>query len=202
MLVRAASDSFVMKLFNGDHDCVKTIDGKYFDNEFNELTEDEVKGAVQILFEEFGGTKNEKGYIELDPHIGLIYGDSITYRRCEQICERLEAKGFASTNLVYGIGSYTYQYVTRDTFSIACKATWVQINGKSESIFKDPKTGASKKSAKGLLSVVKDGGTLKLLNDCTPDQEASGELITIFKNGVQHNKQSLSDIRKIVKESL
>lgn len=195
---------FHLKLWNDseDFDAVRTTDNKYFDIHNEELTEDEAKGAIQVLYEEFGGSKNSKGFMELDSHIGLIYGDSITYRRCEQICERLEAKGFASTNVVYGIGSYTYQYNTRDTFSIACKATWVQINGKAESIFKDPKTGSSKKSAKGLLSVVKDGGTLKLLNDCTPDEEASGELITIFKNGVQHNKQSLSDIRKIVKESM
>lgn len=78
----------------------------------------EMKGAVEILWDVFGGTVNEQGYKALDSHIGLIYGDSITLERCKQICERLEAKGFASTNVVFGIGSFTYQFNTRDTFGL------------------------------------------------------------------------------------
>jgi nicotinamide phosphoribosyltransferase len=183
------------KIWDEDIDCVKTIDGKYFDVVGEELTEDEVKGSIQILFEGFGGVVNDKGYIELDPHIGLIYGDSITLDRCEQICNRLERKGFASTNVVFGIGSYSYQYNTRDTFSIACKATHVVINGQPKAIFKDPKTGSGKKSAKGLLSVVSGLTGLSLLNDCTPEEEASGLLRTIFIDGEQKNKQTLTEIR-------
>lgn len=179
-----------------EFDAVKTTDGKYFDIDANQLSEDEVKGSIVLLHELFGGTTNSKGYIELDSHIGLIYGDSITFNRCEQICERLAEKGFASTNVVFGVGSYTYQYNTRDTFSIACKATYVEIDGKAKPIFKDPKTGGHKKSAKGLLAVIKDkDGKLILKNDCTPEEEAGGELKVMFENGVQFNKTTLSEIR-------
>jgi nicotinamide phosphoribosyltransferase len=66
----------------------------------------EGKGAVETLWDIFGGTINSKGYKQLDPHIGIIYGDSITLERCDDICDRLEKKGFASTNVVFGIGSY------------------------------------------------------------------------------------------------
>ena len=183
------------KIWDEDIDCVKTIDGKYFDVVGEELTEDEVKGSIQVLFEGFGGEVNSKGYAELDPHIGLIYGDSITLDRCEQICNRLERKGFASTNVVFGIGSYSYQYNTRDTFSIACKATHVVINGQPKAVFKDPKTGSGKKSAKGLLSVVSGLTGLSLLNDCTPEEEASGLLRTVFIDGEQKNRQTLTEIR-------
>lgn len=62
------------------------------------------KGSIELLWEVFGGTVNEKGYKVLDPHIGLIYGDSITLARAEEILRRLEAKGFASSNVVLGIG--------------------------------------------------------------------------------------------------
>ena len=75
-----------------------------------------VKGVIELLWDIFGGTTNEQGYKVLDPHIGAIYGDSITLERADEICRRLEAKGFASTNVVLGIGSFTYQYNTRDTF--------------------------------------------------------------------------------------
>lgn len=61
-------------------------------------------GVIELLWDIFGGTVNEQGYKVLDPHIGAIYGDSITLERAEEICERLMAKGFASTNIVLGIG--------------------------------------------------------------------------------------------------
>jgi nicotinamide phosphoribosyltransferase len=72
---------------------------------------------------------------KLDPHIGAIYGDSITVARATQICERLKEKGFASTNVVLGIGSYTYQYNTRDTFGFAMKATYGEVNGRRKRNF-------------------------------------------------------------------
>ena len=87
----------------------------------------QAKGVVEILWDLFGGTINKQGYKVLDPHIGAIYGDAITLDRAEQICERLEEKGFASTNIVLGIGSFTYQYNTRDTFGFAMKATYVEL---------------------------------------------------------------------------
>lgn len=73
------------------------------------LTLEEVKGSIQVLWELFGGTINEKGYKTLDQHIGLIYGDSITLERAEEILSRLEAKGFSADNVVFGIGSASYQ---------------------------------------------------------------------------------------------
>lgn len=110
-----------------DTECIEsTWDGRIMDwestiefvEDYEEDTSPEVKGAVEILWDVFGGTINEQGYKVLDSHIGLIYGDSITLERCKQICERLEAKGFASTNVVFGIGSFTYQFNTRDTFGL------------------------------------------------------------------------------------
>lgn len=115
------------------------------------------RGVIERLWEIFGGHINSKGYRVLDPHIGCIYGDSITYDRCNRICDKLMKMGFASSNVVFGIGSYTYQYNTRDTFGFAMKSTWVQINGKGVDIFKDPKTDDGvKRSLMGKLKVIKD----------------------------------------------
>lgn len=66
----------------------------------------EYKGSIEALWDIFGGTVSEQGYKVLDPHIGYIYGDAISFGRCREICERLAAKGFASINCVYGIGSF------------------------------------------------------------------------------------------------
>ena len=69
-----------------------------------EVSEAEVKGSIQLMWEIFGGTTNEQGYKVLSPRIGLIYGDSITYERAQEIYTQLAAKGFASINVVFGVG--------------------------------------------------------------------------------------------------
>lgn len=157
-------------------------------------------GTMELLWEIFGGTVNEKGYRQLDEHIGVIYGDSITPSRCESILRRLEEMKFASTNMVFGIGSYTYQYVTRDTFGFAMKATYGVVNGKPMEIFKDPITdGGFKKSAKGLLRVNED---LSLSECVTPEEENTGLLETVFFHGTLMKETSLSEIRDKIDSSL
>ena len=115
----------------------------------------ERKGVIELLWDIFGGTTTDQGYKLLDSHIGAIYGDAITIERCRDISQRLKNKGFASTNIVYGVGSYTYQYQTRDTLGFAMKATSVTVNGVQRAIFKDPATDdGTKKSAKGRVMVL------------------------------------------------
>lgn len=155
------------------------------------------KGVVELLWDAFGGTVNEKGYKVLDSHIGVIYGDSITLARAEQICQRLKAKGFASTNVVLGIGSYTYNYNTRDTLGIAVKSTYCEVNGEPREIFKDPITDdGMKKSAKGLLRVDNINGELVLKDQCTHEEEQGGLLRTVFKDGTRFNPTTLAEIRE------
>lgn len=181
------------------------------------------KGVIELLWEVFGGTVNEQGYKVLDPHIGAIYGDSINLERAEQICERLAAKGFASTNVVLGIGSYTYQYNTRDTFGFAMKATYGEIthekmSGKSiepREIFKDPITDdGTKKSKKGLLKVISQVivGEFATKEDWIPEivvydqqtwaEEATGLLTTVFKDGVLTRRTTLDEIRERLNKNL
>lgn len=157
----------------------------------------EFKGAVECLWETFGGSLTATGHQALDPHIGLIYGDSITLDRCRAILERLEAKGFASTNVVMGIGSYTYQYVTRDTFGFAVKATYGEVNGEGREIFKDPKTDdGTKKSARGLLYLSGTDYEATALEDRVSwEREATGLLQPVFRDGKLLKEWTLSEIR-------
>ncbi|PKB42283.1 nicotinamide phosphoribosyltransferase [Cellulophaga sp. RHA19] len=166
----------------------------------NGKTKEEKKGVIELLWEIFSGKTNSKGYKELDPHIGAIYGDSITTERATDICERLKQKGFASTNVVLGIGSFTYQYNTRDTFGFAMKATYGEVNGEGREIFKDPITDdGTKKSAKGLLKIEKENGTYKLVDQVNWEQEKTGELKEVFKDGKLLIDDSLQDIRNRVR---
>lgn len=159
-------------------------------------------GAVECLWNTFGGTKTENGFMELDQHIGLIYGDSITMERADKILKRLAEKGFASSNIVFGVGSYTYQYNTRDVFGIAMKATWGVVNDEPREIFKDPKTDSgTKKSAKGLLKVTQDSnGNFHLKDSCTLREESESLLKTVFFDGKLTKEVTLSEVRKLVQE--
>jgi nicotinamide phosphoribosyltransferase len=155
------------------------------------------KGAYELLWDTFGGTVNDKGYKVLNPKVGLIYGDSINYDRQRDILSRLEAKKFTASNLVLGIGSFTYEYVTRDTYGFAMKATWGQVKGKGKDIFKDPKTDDGlKKSAKGLLRVDRIMGKLVVKDQQTRQAEQGGELLSVFRNGELLYEHSLKEVRK------
>jgi nicotinamide phosphoribosyltransferase len=154
------------------------------------------KGVVECLWDVFGGTVTDKGFKVLDSHIGVIYGDSITLGRARAICEGLKAKGFAS-QVVLGIGSYTYQMNSRDTFGLAMKATYVEINGASIDIFKDPITDdGMKKSNCGLLKVyTTHDGRLAVNEKVSWVEEATSELELVFVDGRLMRWEKLSEIR-------
>lgn len=174
------------------------------------------KGVIELLWDIFGGTINDQGYKVLDPHIGAIYGDSITTERQVQMYKRLAAKGFASTNIVLGVGSFTYQFNTRDTFGFAAKGAWFEVKEEFEdidhhgkfwmndrkvghNIFKDPVTDdGTKKSLKGFQYVVfNTDGTYEVISEVTEDKAYSefNLLKTIYKNGKFFNQTTLTEIR-------
>lgn len=173
---------------------------KHWDN----MPAPEKIGVVELLWDVFGGTINDQGFKVLDPHIGAIYGDSITPERAEDICSRLYEKRFASTNVVLGIGSFTYQHNTRDTLGFAVKATYVVVNGEERIISKDPVTDdGTKKSAAGLLQVFRnDKGELELKDRCTREEEKTGELKTIYRNGLMVRFTDWSTIKSNVNKLL
>lgn len=160
-------------------------------------------GVIERLWEIFGGTVNDRDFKVLDPHIGAIYGDSITPERAQEICQRLEAKGFASTNVVLGIGSYTYQHVTRDTFGQAIKATWAQVKGEEHFLCKDPVTDdGTKRSAAGRLAVIRTdfGRRLSLVDSLTIDQQREfareDEMELVWQDGLFARTHNLAEIRQ------
>lgn len=109
----------------------------------------EGKGSLELLGETFGYTINSKGYKVLNQKIGLIYGDGMTLKSIENILENMSLQGWAAENVVFGIGSFTYQYNTRDTYGYAFKATYAEVDGEPRNIFKQPKTDPGKNSLTG-----------------------------------------------------
>jgi nicotinamide phosphoribosyltransferase len=156
----------------------------------------EWKGAIRLLDEVFGSTVNSKGYKVLNPKVGLIYGDGMYYERYERTLKRLMEMGYATTNLVIGVGGILRNW-TRDTLGFAVKATYVEVGGAPRAIEKDPITDHKKKSHKGLLSLTWDDEHKYVTHDeCTPEEEDNTMLKVIYRDGVVLKAYALDEIRK------
>lgn len=109
----------------------------------------EERGSLELLGETFGYTYDSQGLKLLDPHIGLIYGDGMNQERIDAMLKRMVDLGWSPLNIVFGVGAYTYQFVTRDELSWAFKATAIKRDGEWVAIKKDPKTDPGKASLSG-----------------------------------------------------
>ena len=180
----------------------------YIENDTFEKT-----GVVELLWNIYGGTVNSKGYKVLDKHIKVVYGDSITPERAEEIYHRLQEKGFAANNVSLGMGSYSLQScegntpMTRDTYSIAVKSTYGELkDGTKFEIFKNPKTdsGNFKKSQKGCCAVFKDVNGDIIYEDgymyLDTKKFSNNLLIPVFKNGNLLKDYTLKEIRNTLYE--
>lgn len=205
--INALTHSAVSAALDKGYDHV-TVGGKYYAVEYADRghvetiwTEvpatPELKGAVESLWDTFGGTITDKGFKLLDSHVGLIYGDGINMKRAMQILSRLAAKGFASGCVVLGIGSFTYQMISRDSFGFALKAIYAEVAGEAVEIYKDPATDdGTKKSAKGMLRVEKEGDDYVLYEQQTREEFDRGAHVAIFRDSRLLVDPSLAEMRE------
>lgn len=178
----------------------------------------EDKGMVESLYELFGGYTNSKGYKVMNPKLKAVYGDSITIPRAKEIYRRLEEKGFAANNVSLGVGSFSMECLeedgvlkpfTRDSFSIAVKATYCIYNDNGEEkeifIYKDPKGCSGKKSLKGLCRVVENYKEIKVVQELNQQQydalKPASLFVNYFKDGTV-NKYSFKDIRSRMEDNI
>ena len=165
--------------------------------------------TIEKLWDIFGGTTNSKGYKILNPHIRVIYGDGCTLLAIETIWEKLKEKGFAADNIYFGVGAFSFAATmtkdkglivhTRDTYGIAMKATFAEIDGKAIPIYKNPATDTShtKKSHKGCVAVKEIDGKLVAedgYDHFVPDEETL--LRTVYKDDFPVIREDFETIRK------
>ena len=202
--IGALTQAHVGRALDNGYDFV-TVGGKYFEASrqdglavWREVpATPEMKGAVECLWDTFGGTVTDMGYKLLNPRVGLIYGDSINMKRMLDILTRLAAKGFASGNIVFGMGSFLYQFNTRDGFSWAMKAIYAEVGDETIDIYKDPATDdGTKKSAKGLLRVEKEGDDFVLYQQQSREEFDGGALVPIFRDSRMLVEPTLAEMRE------
>lgn len=193
------------------HFNTRIVEGRYYccyapfdiDSEYVEISEGQYYGAYYMLGKTFGWNTTDTGFRYPSTKVGLLYGDSITLERQKQIYMRLEGASMAACNLVLGVGSFTYQFKSRDSLGFAVKATACKINGELKEIFKQPKTDdGTKNSLKGLIAIYEKNGTY-VAKDCVSEaEEMTGALEPVFVNGSLVKDYSLSEIRERIDASL
>lgn len=166
--------------------------------------------TIESLWKDFGGTINSKGYKELDPHIGMIYGDGCALNKVRAIYSELKRLGYAASNIVFGVGAFCFHalfdqqdnmtVITRDTFGMAMKATFGEFGDNKLFIYKDPKTdeGNLKKSHKGccMVSRREDGSFVCVDEFDHWIEDGFTELETVFKNGQITKFYDFMDVRR------
>ena len=156
------------------------------------------RGALALLAQALG--TDGHGHINKG---GLIYGDGISLERADRILEGAIKMGLSPFNVVFGIGSYTYTYVTRDEYGFAMKATAVRRSGKLLDIFKKPITsdGFSKASLRGLPAVYEGSKGLFVREQAGPEELANCAFQKVMSDGSLVIRESFETLRKRVRNS-
>lgn len=161
--------------------------------------EDLVVWTYNQLERDYGVTINEKGYKELHPAVGVIWGDGIDTDGVEKILDALKDNGYATTGMVFGMGGALLQRLNRDTARHAFKCSAQKQNGKWVDIQKNP-LDHTKKSKAGRLALVKEdlNGT-PFVKTIREDELKDGQenlLKTVFENGEITRKHTFAEIRE------
>ena len=154
--------------------------------------------VIEGLAKNFGYTVNSKGYKELPSYIGVLWGDGIDYDGIRNILFAYKNAGWASSNIIFGMGGALLQKSNRDTLRFAFKSSAQKRNGVWYDIFKQP-LDSSKASKRGKLKLSKNAeGHFFTIKD---DSEDYTDLLeTVFENGVIVKEYTFEQVRANAKE--
>lgn len=156
-----------------------------------------VKKLLDILWENFGGSVNGKGFRVINPKSGLIQGDKIDLPMIEKIFNEMMLNKFSAENLSLGSGGALLQKHCRDDHGFSIKPSWARINGGGVDMAKCPITDPSKASKEGRIVLVERNGLLTTVRE---DNMRRGELDileTVFENGDLIRDCDLESVRKL-----
>jgi nicotinamide phosphoribosyltransferase len=166
------------------------------------------QGVLRLLRNAMGVTYDKSHSPPSLNKVGAIYGDAISLDRADRILDRcIHEIGLSPYSVVFGIGSYTYEYVTRDTYGMAMKATAVRTaDGSIKSIFKKPVTDDGvKNSLKGIPAVyqtehsTEDSPSFFVVEEATEQQLANCAFVKVFEDGKILKYYTFDEIRKKVR---
>ena len=155
--------------------------------------EAEMVWIMHNLWDNFGGTVNNKGYCVINPKVRVLWGDGIDIEGIKKILYAVTKAGFATENIAcFGMGGGLLQKVNRDTQRCAFKCSAQYRDGQWYDIQKNPKD-VSKASKKGKLKLIKVDGEFETVGENDPGEDY---LKVVFTNGVLVKEIDFDTVRK------
>lgn len=163
----------------------------------------EYKGTINCLMDIFGYTYNRKGYKQLPKQIAMIYGDAITPEITKAVGDWCMYSHIAINNMCFGIGAFTYQYVTRDTRGFAIKATYCEHKDYGPMLlYKAPKTDPGKKSPRGCVAVVRTEKGYEMIDNLALDESINypnNIMVPKMVNGVVVSTDTFESVKNLLR---
>jgi nicotinamide phosphoribosyltransferase len=165
-----------------------------------------VVNCLNVLWDEFGGTINAKGYKVLNPQVGVIQGDGIDGEMLKAVLNAVMLAGFSTQNVAFGSGGGLLQKVNRDTLRFAMKASYIEVKGQGREVYKQPITQTgdyNKQSKKGRISLYLVEGEFQTLDPVTAKmlkelhcQAVQEVLETVYENGTLVRDMTFDEVRE------
>jgi nicotinamide phosphoribosyltransferase len=156
--------------------------------------------TVKRLIAAFGASRNDKGYLVLNPKIRVIQGDGVTLTTIRQILDTLLDNEISAENVTFGMGGALLQMLNRDTLRFAMKANAIKMRGAWMDVYKAPATDPSKRSQAGRLAVVQSGHGWKTLR--VEDLAQRDNLLkSVWRDGQLLVDWSLDEVRHRAEET-
>lgn len=157
--------------------------------------------VVERLYAKFGGEVNNKGYKVLHPSVRVIQGDGINGDTIHAILFKLMDRGFSADNIAFGQGGGLLQQIDRDTLEFAMKASAIKMSHGPgwKDVYKSPVDQPSKKSKRGRLALVEEGGIGGVSTMTIRQEGLAGRtniLVPVYENGKLLKNQNFAEIRE------
>jgi nicotinamide phosphoribosyltransferase len=154
--------------------------------------------CLQILDRKAGMRRNTKGYKVLPPYFGLIQSDGVNDESIPEVLHTLVSRGYSATNLGFGMGGGLLQQVHRDTLRFAFKCSAARRGGEWVDVWKEPVTDTSKRSKRGHLALVREGGQWTTTRAPRNDDL----LVPVFEDGRVLRTYTLEEVRRNAMKAL
>jgi nicotinamide phosphoribosyltransferase len=173
------------------HDTIRASGGKLVARPDSGDPVSVILRCLQIMDRKVGMQRNTKGFKVLPPYLGLIQGDGVNDESIAEILDAARGHGYSASNIAFGMGGGLLQQLDRDTQRFAFKCSAALRGGAWVDVSKDPVTDTVKRSKKGRLALVREGGAYATVRAPRGDDL----LVPVFENGRVLRTCTLDEVR-------
>ena len=127
----------------------------------------------------------------LPPYLGLLQGDGMNDESIGELLHALTSHGYSASNIAFGMGGGLLQQLDRDTQRFAFKCAAALRDGAWLDVSKDPVTDTGKRSKKGHLALVHEGGAYTTTRGPRKDDL----LVPVYEDGRVLRTYTLDEVR-------